>query len=304
MKPPVSRVPTHPERTLHRRAALVPHATSSRRRAARTGVPRPWGGAWGPPGFALALAACIALVVGLGCAGSGGSRGRALRVGVAPGEPPMVFEQDGEIVGIEADLARGLGERLGRRIVFERIAEPELLDALGRGEVDVVMSGLAITPERAERVRFVRPYMEAGQLALIRSADLGRFGRIHTIRRSGARVGFVSGTTGERYVATELARASSFAFDDVEAGIRSLRAGRIDFFVHDAPTIWRIAGDPQQRDLHGLYQLLTREELAWAVRRDDAALKAQLDQTLEQWLREGGVEAIIERWIPVRVTIH
>ena len=114
----------------------------------------------------------------------------------------------------------------------------------------------------------------------------------------------VYGTTGERFVATELARATSFGFDDVESGLRSLRAGRIDFFVHDAPTIWRIAGDPQQRDLHGLYQLLTEEDLAWAVRRDDAELKTLLDATLEEWKREGGVEPIIDRWIPVRVTVH
>lgn len=254
--------------------------------------------------FRSSMLVCLAGLVLLACAGPGGSRGRALHVGVAPDYPPVVFEQDGEIVGIEADLAHGLGDRLGRRIVFERFAERELLEALERGEVDVVMSGLSITPERAERVRFTLPYMQAGQLALIRSADLARFGRIHTLRRSGARVGYVQGTTGERFVATELARATSFGFDDVDSGVRSLRAGRIDFFVHDAPTIWRIAGDPQQRDLHGLYQLLTQEELAWAVRRDDAELKALLDTTLEQWQREGGIESIIDRWIPVRVTIR
>ena len=243
-------------------------------------------------------------LVALACAGPGGSRGRVLRVGVAPGDPPLVFEEAGEIVGIEPDLARGLGERLGRRIEFARFTASELLDALRRGEVDVVMSGLAITPERSERVQFALPYMESGQLALIRSADLGRFGRIHTLRRSGARVGFVSGTTGEQFVASELARATSFAFDDLEAGVRSLRAGRIDFLVHDEPTVWRIAGDPRQRDLHGLYQPLTREELAWAVRRDDAELKELLDQTVEQWRREGFVEAVVDRWVPVRVTVR
>ncbi len=204
----------------------------------------------------LAVLAFVVLAVGAGCRSPGAPGGRALRVGVDPTFAPMIFEQDGELVGVEADLARGLGARLGRPVEFERFKGDELLGALERGDVDVVMSGLSITPERAARVRFVTPYMQAGQLALIRSADLGRFGRIHTIRRAGVRVGFESGTTGERYVATELSRATSFGFDDVESGLRSLRAGRIDFFVHDAPTVWRIAGDPQQRDLHGLYQFL------------------------------------------------
>lgn len=252
----------------------------------------------------MSLTFAALALVGLACASAGGPRGPVLRVGIAPNYPPVIYEEDGEIVGIEADLAHGIGARLGRRIVFERFEETALLDALERGDVDVVMSGLSITPERSQRVAFVVPYMQAGQLALIRSSDLGRFGRIQTIRRSGARVGYVYGTTGERFVATELARATSFGFDDVESGLRSLRASRIDFFVHDAPTIWRIAGDPQQRDLHGLYQLLTEEDLAWAVRRSDADLKALLDAALEQWKREGGVEPIIDRWIPVRVTVH
>lgn len=246
----------------------------------------------------------IALACLSSCASNDVSGGRALRVGVDPTYPPMVFDQDGEIVGIEADLARGLGERLGRRIVFERFEGEALLEALERGQLDVVMSGLSITPERADRVRFAAPYMDSGQLALIRSADLGRFGRIHTIRRAGARVGYEHGTSGERFVATELTRATSFGFDDVDSALRSLRAGRIDYFVHDAPTVWRIAGDLQQRDLHGLYQRLTQEELAWAVRRDDAALASLLDAAVAAWQRDGEIEKVVDRWIPVRVTIH
>ena len=233
-----------------------------------------------------------------------GRRGRALRVGVDPAYPPMVFDQDGEIVGVEADLARALGERLGRRIVFERFEGEALLLALESGKVDVLMSGLAITPEWADHVRFVAPYMESSQLALIRSADLGRFGRIQMIRRAGARVGYEHGTPGERFVATELTRATSFGFDDVDSGLRSLRAGRIDYFIHDAPTVWRIAGDPEQRDLHGLYQRLTQEELAWAVARNDAALASSLDAAVAAWKLDGGIEKVIDHWIPVRVTIH
>ncbi len=242
------------------------------------------------------------------CAGDGarfGELGRpTLRVGVSPTYPPVIFEFEGEIVGIEADLARLVGDALGRRIVFERYPFPELLGALERGEIDVVMSGLSVTPERAEQVRFTLPYMRVGQLALIRSSDIARFGRIHLIRRAGARVGYERGTTGERFVATKLLRSRSFAFDDIDSGIRSLRAGRIDFFVHDAPTVWRLAGDPASRDLQGLYRPLTEEHLAWAVRADDTQLLTLLDTTLEHWKREGRIEPIVDRWIPVRVMLR
>jgi hypothetical protein len=50
--------------------------------------------------------------------------------------------------------------------------------------------------------------------------------------------------------------------------------------------------------------VLVEESLAWAVRRDDATLGDRLDAEVAAWRAEGGIEGIIDRWIPVRVTIH
>jgi len=253
-----------------------------------------------PIGLALGL---LLLLGAIGCAGPSSILRPALRVGVSPTYAPVIFEIEGEIQGIEAELAQLAGDALGRRIVFERYEFPQLLDALERKEIDVVMSGLSITAERAERVLFTEPYMRVGQLAIIRADDVGRLGRIQQIRRQGVRVGYERGTTGERFVAEELPRATSFAFDDVETGIRSLRAERIDYFIHDAPTVWLIAGDPSERDLLGLYKPLTEEHLAWAVHPDDRALKDRLDTLVLHWKREGRIEPILDRWMPVRVII-
>ena len=147
-----------------------------------------------------------------------------LRIGVAPNYPPVIFEQEGRILGIEADLAGLLSRDLGRPVEFVVLPFPELLDALAERKVDMLMGGLSVTHERSERIRFVSPYMEVGQLALIRSRDIARFGRIRGLRRGGTRVGYERGTSGERYVASSLPQAESFGFDDVEAGLRSLRA--------------------------------------------------------------------------------
>ena len=207
------------------------------------------------------IVSMLLLVMVFGCATDDGrfafANRKPLRIGVAPSYPPVIFEEDGEILGIEADLAHSVANALGRRAVFSSYPLSELIDALEAGEIDVVMSGLSITPERSKRIRFTAPYMKIGQLALIRSSELVRLGRKRSVYRSGVRVGYERRSTGEKFVATELPHAISFAFDDVDSGIRSLRAARIDFFIHDAPTIWRLAGDPASRDLQGLYHLLT-----------------------------------------------
>lgn len=254
------------------------------------------------------LTALVVASLGFGCAGV--DLGRifdvrpALRVGIAPTHPPLIFENEGAIMGIEADLARLLGQELGRRIKFEQVPSAELVRALENGDFDVVMSGMSITPERAERILFVTPYMKVGQLALIRSSDLIQLGHRRSIRQGGARIGYQRGTTGESFVADQLTRATSFAFADLDAGIRSLRAGRIDFFVHDAPTIWRLAGDPASNDLQGLYHPLTDENLAWAVRQEDTKLHTLIEAALSDWKEQGLITPILNRWIPVRVTLH
>jgi ABC-type amino acid transport substrate-binding protein len=104
-------------------------------------------------------------------------------------------------------------------------------------------------------------------------------------------------------VRTQLPLSESYAFDSPADGVRSLRAGRIDFFVHDAPTIWYVTMAPDADDLIGLFRPLTEEYLAWAVARDDVALQRALDALLAEWRAEHRLAPVIDRWIPVRVEV-
>jgi polar amino acid transport system substrate-binding protein len=247
------------------------------------------------------------LSAALACAGSGvRAPGAAapLRVGISPNYPPIAFRAEGKLAGVEVDLAHELGRSLGRRVRFVELDRDGLIPALESDEVDVVMSGMSITPEREARVLFAQPYMRVGQLVLIRAADLPRFGPRAALRRGGARVGYVRATTGAEYVARELLRAEAQAFESVDEGVLALRTHRIDFFVHDAPSIWSISLAPGERDLMGLYQPLTEEFLAWAVSRNDPELKTRLDAVLDGWRAEGRLDPILDRWIPVRVEVR
>ena len=112
--------------------------------------------------------------------------------------------------------------------------------------------------------------MGLGQLALIRRADLWRGSARPeaAFRRAGRPANRLRARAppAQKFVRGELTRAESYAFDSVDDGLRSLRAGRIDYFVHDAPD--RLAGGavPREEDeLMGLFHPLTKEQLAWAV---------------------------------------
>ena len=87
----------------------------------------------------------------------------ALRVGlVAKDIPPLlVTGSDGQPAGIEVAMANGLARRLGVTLQFVRTAatHDELVDQVAAGEVDVAVSSVTRTAERAKAVRFSRPYL-------------------------------------------------------------------------------------------------------------------------------------------------
>ena len=87
----------------------------------------------------------------------------ALRVGlVAKDIPPLlVTGSDGQPAGIEVAMANGLARRLGVKVQFVRTAatHDELVAQVAAGEVDIAVSSVSRTVERAQAVRFSRPYL-------------------------------------------------------------------------------------------------------------------------------------------------
>jgi ABC-type amino acid transport substrate-binding protein len=252
------------------------------------------------------FAVLIVLVVG-GCAGKQGRSRREpapqpLRVGVTGTYPPISFVEDGEAKGVEPDLARKIAQRLGRPIDIQVFKLEDLIPALNTQRIDVIMAGMSITPERERQVHFTQPYLRVGQMTLIRKSDEKYVTDYARMNRSGAKVGVKRGTTGEQYARANLTGAAIVTFETIGEGKTALRTGKIDYFIHDAPTVWRTTGrfenDP---DLTGMYRPLTEEYLAWAVRpADERTLGRELDQILDQLEASGELNAVLDRWLPVR----
>ncbi len=227
-----------------------------------------------------------------------------LRVGLSANYPPLVFQQNGQVVGIEADNARAVGEIVGRKISFSNMPFNELIPALLAGEIDVIMSGFSVTAERSEQVTFTATFMPVGQMAILHRDKISRFAQPRAIYRPGVRVGVEPGTTGAAYAERELEDAEVKFYQDSAAAFTGLRADQIDLYIHDAPTSWQLATSRENEDLISLYSSLTEEMLAWAVRPGDDALAGELNRALSVMKANGTLQYILNRWIPVRVEVR
>ena len=227
-----------------------------------------------------------------------------LKVGMSADYPPVHFSQDGRIVGIEADNARAVGEIIGRTARIIVMPFNELIPALQSGQIDVIMSGMSVTPARSGEVTFTDSYLGVGQMAIIHRDKLGLYSQPWSVYRVGARVGVEPGTTGAAFAERELQDAKIVYYADADAAFSGLRSNEIDLYVHDAPTSWQLASSTENGDLISLYAPLTDEKLAWAVRRDNDALAAELNRALALMKANGTLQYILNRWIPVTIEVR
>lgn len=224
------------------------------------------------------------------------------RIGISPDYVPLAYKDPTVgLVGVEVDFANQVGKSLGKTIVFVETPFPELIQSLLEERIDIIMSGMSITREREELVSFTDSYATIGQMVLVRAKDRSAFPDVQSFSKLTSRVGFVQKTTGEMAAKAFFTRATLAPQLTIDGGIAALREGEIEVFIHDAPTIWRIAGNPNEKELEGLYWPLTKEPLAWAVRKDDESLRFALNRELQQWKLSGSLKQTLSRWVTLRI---
>jgi ABC-type amino acid transport substrate-binding protein len=251
-------------------------------------------------GWMLVLA--LGLLAGCSSSGHGEQEGRALRVGVMPDYPPLVFREEGKGVGVERDFAEHLSSDLERPLSLHEYTQlSDLFAALKNNEIDIIMSGISITPARQKAFAFSLPYTAIGQMTMIRLDDAARLATPGALFTGRYRVGYKNGTTGQAFV-QETMDAQTQGFNSNTEATQALVNGEIDAFIHDAPTVWNLANKREYPvKLLGLYKPLTKEQLAWVMRKHDSELKQQVDTVLKSWVNNGFLMQTKTQWIPVKI---
>ena len=121
-------------------------------------------------------------------------------VGVSADFPPFESVENGEFVGFDIDLIKAIGEEMGFEVEIRDMSFDSLIAALVSGNLDIVISGMTITQERAEVVSFSKPYWTADQSVVVREdSDFNV-----TVLFGKRNVGVQTGTTGDLWVEENL----------------------------------------------------------------------------------------------------
>jgi len=245
-----------------------------------------------------------ALVLGLAAAGcrSPGAASRpagTLAIGLATNAPPFAFRKGWRTwTGLDVDLGRALAEKLNMRPRFVPLKPDEAIPALLDGRVDVLMGGLAVTDERRTQIEFSSPYLVTGLGFLIRETDRPRYTTAVRIQAMPTRVAVIAHSPAEDLLARYFPRARPFPVPDLQTGAEALRRSRVDLVAGEAPALWWLART-LPRGMAMAPPLFARREIAWGFRQGSMRLRRDANDTLAEWTRDGSLESILRRWVPV-----
>jgi polar amino acid transport system substrate-binding protein len=220
-----------------------------------------------------------------------------IRVGMTGSQPPFnVTNRDGELIGMEVDLANLLASAMGVELDIVEMPFDKLLPALEQGKVDLVMSQVTATLERNRRVAFVGPYYISGKSLLTKSSTLATIQSAAEINQPSMRIATLKGSTGETFVARRIPQATLVPTSDYNAAVELLLDGEVDVFLADAPIIKLTAMRYPNAELAVLNKPLTMEPIGIAVSPDDPLLLNLVQNYLEALEVSGGLKTLLNKW--------
>lgn len=211
-----------------------------------------------------------------------------IRVGMTGEQPPLtMISRDGEFLGLDVALMRVLARSMGVEARFVRIDFENLLDALDSDEVDVVMSGMTITPRRVERATFIGPYFTSGKTLLTRSRELAAVEIPQDLDKPELRFAALRGSTSEEFARRSLPNATLVLTAGLDQAVQKVVSGEVDALVADRESCFFAVLRFPDQGLIASPAAFTLEPMGIAVPLDEPRL-ANLLRTYFTALSEAG----------------
>src|SRR5262249_39254406 len=171
-----------------------------------------------------------------------------LRVGTSGTQPPPTpTAKTRAIIGFDADLAAALAKAMNVKLTLVPLQFSELLPKLEAGDVDMVLSGLTMTPQRNLHVAFVGPYLVSGMSILTKEKTLARLRRAEELDTPKLTLAALRGSTAEKFAQDTAPKAKLVLVNTLDAGVAMVRKGKVDGLLADHPfcivTVYRYKSD-------------------------------------------------------------
>lgn len=238
--------------------------------------------------LSLLMAICLVFA----CAGCGGADD-TLVMGTNASFPPYEFVDDNNnIVGIDAEIAAAVAEKLGKELEIKDMEFDSLLTAVQGGSIDFALAGMTVTDERKLTVDFSDTYATGVQVIIVTNdskiaapADM-----------AGKKIGVQAGTTGDIYCTDEFGQDNVKQYANGALAVAALKNGQVDCVVIDnEPAKNYVKANEGLKIVDTEYAV---EDYAAAISKDNTELKDDFNKALKELKEDGTIDKIINKYIP------
>ncbi len=219
-----------------------------------------------------------------------------LVVGTTGTQPPLnATTKDGEIIGLDADIAKGIAASMGVEVRFKPMPFSELLPALHAGKVDIIVSSMTMTPKRNLKVAFIGPYYISGKGMLAKTQTLANLQAAEGLNDPQFKVAALKASTSQLFVEKTAPKATLVPTKSYDEALGLLFEDKIDVIIADYPFCAFTAFRHQEKGLVAGKAPLTFEPLGIAVK-EDALLINWLNNYMKVLDGSGHLKKLNNRW--------
>ena len=225
------------------------------------------------------------------------SRGELI-VGTAASMPPLnMTTKDGKIIGIEPDIATFIAGDMGVKLTLKPMAFHELLPALEKGEVDIVMSNMTITGKRNLKVAFVGPYFISGKSILTKDIAIASISNGAELNKPGITLAALKGSTSQQVVESLLPKATLVTAESYNDAVKMVLDREVNALVADYPICLISTFRYPEHELSTMLKPFTYEPIGIAAPANDPLLVNWLNNFLVSFKGSGELKRVTNYWL-------
>jgi len=209
--------------------------------------------------------------------------------------PPYEYYEGDKIVGIDAEIAAAIAEKLGLELVIENMEFNSIITAVTTGAADFGLAGMTVTEDRLLEVDFSISYAKGVQAIVVK--DGSAITSYEDLAAEGAtyKIGVQLGTTGDIYAGDEFGDRV-VKYNNGNEAVLALQAGDIDCIIIDnEPAKAFVAANEGLKVLDSTY---ADEDYAACFAKDNDALLNAVNTAIEELIIDGTIDKIVEKYIP------
>ena len=204
---------------------------------------------------------------------------------------PFDYEEGGEWVGFDADMARLLGEEIGVDVEFVEIDWEEKIIELQSKKIDAIWNGMTVTDELAEAMDFSNPYAENCQVIVYKNPE---FNTVEALE--GKKIAVESGSAGETAAIEEFGEENVTGLPGQTKALFEVQAGTSDAAVVDYSMAKSLCGSGDYADLKFIEEVRIGEEQFAVGVRQGSELVGIINTLFADTLENGKMAELQEKY--------